>query len=199
MKADVVLCGVGGQGVLSAAAILAQAALHQGLEVRQGEVHGMSQRGGAVQAMLRMSDAPIPGELIPRGTADLLVSLEPVEALRYLDWLGPEGWVLTAAEPFRNIDPYPELAEVHARLRSLPRVAVLEAEKLARASGSVRAANVVLVGAAVEHLPLDPEGVRAVIDHAFREKGPRIVEANQRAFQAGRTRAAGSRTRGAGA
>lgn len=185
MKTDIVLCGVGGQGVLSAAAILAEAAVREGLEVREGEVHGMAQRGGAVQASLRISDLTIAGELIPRGTADLLLSLEPLETLRYLDWLGPEAWIVAASEPVRNIPDYPALEEVHARLRSLPRVVLVEAGGLARKAGSMHAANVVLLGAASPLLPLDPRVIREVITEGFMEKGVKVVDANLRAFQAG--------------
>lgn len=185
MKTDIVLCGVGGQGVLSAAAILAEAAVRQGLEVRQGEVHGMAQRGGAVQASLRLSDTPIAGELIPRGTADLLLSLEPLEALRYLDWLTLDGWVVTAAEPVKNIPDYPELEEVHGRLRLLPRVRLVEATTLARTAGSVKAANVVLLGACADLLPLDPAVIQDVLTEGFLEKGTKVVEANLAAFRAG--------------
>lgn len=190
MKTDIVLCGVGGQGVLSAAAILAEAAVREGLEVREGEVHGMAQRGGAVQASLRISDLSIAGELIPRGTADLLLSLEPLETLRYLDWLGPEGWVVAAAEPVRNIPDYPPLDDVHARLRALPRVRLVEAGAVARKAGSLHAANVVLLGAASPLLPLDPRVIREVITEGFMEKGVKVVDANLRAFQAGEELAA---------
>lgn len=186
MTTDIVLCGVGGQGVLSAAAILAEAAVRQGLEVRQAEVHGMAQRGGAVQASLRLSDRPIPGELIPRGTADLILSLEPLETLRYLDWLGPGGWVVAAAEPLENIPDYPKLEEVLDQLRELPRVRLVEAGAMARKAGTAHAANVVLLGAAIERLPLDPDVIRDVITRGFEPKGQKVVDANLRAFAAGR-------------
>lgn len=186
MSTDIVLCGVGGQGVLSAAAILAEAAVRQGLDVRQAEVHGMAQRGGAVQASLRISDEPIPGELIPRGSADLILSLEPLETLRYLDWMGPEGWVVAAAEPLENIPDYPDLDEVHAQLRELPRIRLVQAGAMARKAGTVHAANVVLLGTAMSLLPLDPDTVRDVITEGFQPKGQKVVEANLRAFAAGR-------------
>ena len=160
------------------------------LEVREGEVHGMAQRGGAVQASLRISDLSIAGELIPRGTADILLSLEPLETLRYLDCLDPEGWVIAAAEPVRNIPDYPPLEEVHARLLALPRVRLVEAGSLARKAGSQHAANVVLLGAASPLLPLRRSVIREVLTEGFMEKGVKVVDANLRALQAGEELAA---------
>lgn len=186
MKYDVVLCGVGGQGVLSAAAILAEAAVRAGLQVRQGEVHGMSQRGGAVQATLRLADAPIAGELIPRGTADLILSLEPLETLRYLEWLGPEGWVVSSSDPVRNIPDYPEMEPLLARIDALPRARLVPAEGLARKAGSGHASNVVLLGAAADLLPLEAEGLLEVVTDAFQRKGEKVVQANLTAFGSGR-------------
>lgn len=185
MKADVILCGVGGQGVLSAASILAEAGLRSGLEVRQGEIHGMAQRGGAVQASLRLADTPIASDLVPKGTARLLLSLEPLEALRYLDYLDGEGHVVAAAEPVKNIPDYPEAGAVLDRLREHPRALVIPALALARKAGSAHAANVVLLGAAAHLLPLDPEVVMAVVTDGFREKGEKVLEANREAFRAG--------------
>lgn len=184
------LCGVGGQGVLSAAAILGEAAVRQALHVRQGEVHGMAQRGGAVQASVRVSDRPIAGELIPRGSADLLISLEPLETLRYLDWLGPEAWIVAAAEPVKNIPDYPDPTEVLDRLGAFPRVRLVEAVTLARKAGSIHAANVVLLGAAQSLLPLDPAVIREVITEGFMPKGTKVVDANLRAFADGQRVAA---------
>ena len=95
MKYDIILAGVGGQGVLSVAAGIATGAMLQGLNVRQSEVHGMAQRGGAVMSHLRISDEEIPGDLVGRGNADMILSMEPLEAIRYLEYLNPEaGWLL---------------------------------------------------------------------------------------------------------
>ncbi len=185
MKTDVILAGVGGQGVLSAAAILAETGLRQGLHVRQGELHGMAQRGGAVQASLRLSDEGIPSDLVPRGAATLLLSMEPLEALRYVDWLAPDGVVLAAAEAFENIPDYPSLDDVHARIRTLPDARLVEAGRLAREAGNARSANVAMIGAAMPFLPLDPTLLQRVIREAFAGRGPRVVEANVAAFLAG--------------
>jgi indolepyruvate ferredoxin oxidoreductase beta subunit len=191
VKCDVILCGVGGQGTLSAAAVLAEAGLREGLTVRQGEVHGMAQRGGAVQASLRLADGDIPGQLVPLGTADVLLALEPVEALRYTDYLGPEGWIVSAAEPVKNIPDYPELDEIHRRITDRPRSILVPATALAREAGSVHAANTVLVGAALHLLPLAHDTVARVLADGFREKGEKVVQANLRSLEAGMALAAG--------
>ena len=186
MKHDVVLAGVGGQGVLSVAAILAEAARRQGLVVRQGEVHGMSQRGGAVQATLRLADGPIDGDLVARGAADLVLGTEPVEALRYLEYLAPGGRLVTAADPYENVPDYPPIEEVLAAVRAVPGSVVVEAAALAREAGSGRVASVVMVGAASVFLPLLPEVIEDCLRDGFAAKGARVVEANLRAFALGR-------------
>ena len=146
----------------------------------------MSQRGGAVQATLRLSDAPIEGDLVARGGADLLVGVEPVEALRYLDYLAPGGRLVTTADPYENVPDYPALDEVLAAIRAVPGAIVVEAGELARRAGSGRAANVVMVGAASAFLPIPAPVVEDCIRDGFAAKGPRVVEANLRAFALGR-------------
>jgi len=186
MKTDIVLAGVGGQGVLSVATIIAASALRDGFFVKQGEVHGMSQRGGAVQASLRISDHPIHSDTVPEGGADLLLGMEPLETLRYLGYLSPHGVVVTAAEPFENITNYPPLEQVHARIRSLPHALLVEVVQLARQAGSPRTANVVLIGAASPWLPVRPKTVEAFLSERFARKGQKIVDANLAAFRLGR-------------
>jgi indolepyruvate ferredoxin oxidoreductase beta subunit len=186
MKQDVVLAGVGGQGVLSVAAVLAEAARRQGLVVRQGEVHGMSQRGGAVQATLRLADRPIEGDLVARGAVDLILGAEPVEALRYLEYLAPGGRLVTAADPYEDVPDYPPIEEVLAAVRAVPGSIVVEAAALAREAGSGRVANVVMVGAASAFLPLPAEVIEACLRDGFAAKGERVVAANLRAFALGR-------------
>jgi indolepyruvate ferredoxin oxidoreductase beta subunit len=186
VKADVVLAGVGGQGVLSVAAILAEAARRDGLAVKQGEIHGMSQRGGAVQATLRISDHQIESDLIMRGGADLIVGLEPLESLRYVDYLAVGGTLLTASDPLENIPDYPPLDEVHARVRRVPGSVIVDARALAVEAGSPRAANVVMVGAAGIFLPLSPQILEGAVRDGFARKGRRVAEVNLRALAAGR-------------
>jgi indolepyruvate ferredoxin oxidoreductase beta subunit len=186
LKKDIILAGVGGQGVLSIAAIIAQAAVSAGYSVRQSEVHGMAQRGGAVLAHLRISDGGIRGDLVPRGGADLIISMEPLESLRYLEWLSPEGALVTAAEPFINIPNYPETSAVLNAVKSLPKAKVVEASALAKEAGLARAVNMVMVGAASPYLPIDAGVLESTIGQMFGTKNP---EANIKAFAAGRSAA----------
>jgi indolepyruvate ferredoxin oxidoreductase beta subunit len=185
MKADIVLAGVGGQGVLSVAGILAEAARREGLAVKQAEVHGMAQRGGAVQATLRISSDPIASEMVSRGAATMILGLEPVEALRYLDYLAPDGVLLSAADPVSNVPDYPPLESVHERIRSLGGH-LIDANRIAKEAGSIRAANVVMVGAASARLTLPVATLEAAIAAGFAPKGGKIVAINLAAFRAGR-------------
>jgi indolepyruvate ferredoxin oxidoreductase beta subunit len=190
MKYDIVLAGVGGQGVLSMAAIIGRAAILEGLAAKQSEVHGMAQRGGAVQAHLRLSDGPIASDLVPLGTADLVLALEPVESLRYLQYLGPDGSVITAASAFVNIPDYPEVEQVLARVRALPRGTVVEAERIATEAGDLLAVNTVMVGAASTLLPLRYESLEQAVRQTFAPKGERVLAVNLAALAAGRKAAA---------
>jgi indolepyruvate ferredoxin oxidoreductase, beta subunit len=189
MTYDIVLAGVGGQGVLSIAAIIAGAAMADGLSVRQSEVHGMSQRGGAVSAHLRVSDGRIACDLVGSGCADMILSMEPLESLRYLFYLKPEGIVVTAAESFVNITDYPDPGLVLKALSSLPRRRVVAAAELARRAGSARAVNMVIVGAASRFIPVDPRKMESGIAAMFGAKEASVVEANLRAFASGRSAA----------
>ena len=186
MKRDIILSGVGGQGILSIATVIGSAALEQNLYLKQAEVHGMSQRGGDVQSNLRLSTDPIYSDLIPKGAANLIVSLEPMEALRYIPYLAPDGWIITNTTPFVNIPDYPDLEKVSQQLRQFPRVVALDADAIAKDLGSPRSANMVLLGAmaAVLHI-LEPEKLREGIRRVFGRKGEAIVEANLKAFDAG--------------
>lgn len=186
MKKDIILAGVGGQGILSIATVIGSAALEQGLHLKQAEVHGMSQRGGDVQSNLRICTEPIHSDLIPRGGADVIVSLEPMEALRYLPWLSPEGWIVTNTTPFVNIPDYPEMEKVMAEFARLPRVIALDVDAVAKEVMSPRSANMVLLGAAASVLGiLDPDHLRDGIRRIFERKGEAVVEANLKAFDAG--------------
>jgi len=186
MKYDIIVCGVGGQGILSVAAIIADAAMKSGLEVRQSEVHGMAQRGGPVQAQLRISDAAIHGDLIGHGRADLILSMDPLESLRYIEYLHERGMVISAAEPFRNIDTYPDESLVLDAIRALPRHRLVETKRLAEAAGIPGGANMVLVGAATDELPLPLERIQDALRSRLASKGQDIVEKNLAALQAGR-------------
>ncbi|MDR1239751.1 MAG: indolepyruvate oxidoreductase subunit beta [Treponema sp.] len=190
MKKDIILAGVGGQGVLSIAAIIAQAAVAAEYSVRQSEVHGMAQRGGAVLAHLRLSDGEIASDLVPQGGADLIISMEPLESLRYAPWLSPEGALVTAAEPFVNIEDYPGIEEILGAIKQFPLFRLVEAAELAREAGLPRSVNMVMVGAASLFLPMAAEVLEDAIASMFAAKDAATVEANQRAFRLGREAAA---------
>ncbi len=186
MKFDIVLSGVGGQGVLSLSTIIASGAMEQGLYVKQSEVHGMAQRGGAVLANLRLSDAPIASDLIPSGSAAMILSMEPLESLRYLGYLRPDGALITSTTPVVNIPDYPDLKELLDKIRSIPGAILVDSDHLAKAAGSARAANMVMVGAASHLLPVRTETMERYIESVFKKKGEAIVQANLKAFRAGR-------------
>lgn len=186
MKQDIILCGVGGQGILSIATVIGWAALDQNLYLKQAEVHGMSQRGGDVQSNLRISSDPIHSDLIPLGGCDLIVSLEPMEALRYLPYLKPDGWIITSSTPFVNIPNYPAMDAVNGELDKVKNVIRLDVDAIAKEVQSPRSANMVLLGATASVLDiLEPDKLVEGITNVFGRKGQNIVETNISAFHAG--------------
>lgn len=186
MKFDVILAGVGGQGVLSVSSIIASSAMEEGLQVKQSEVHGMSQRGGAVYTNLRMSDETIYSDLIPAGQASLILSMEPLESLRYLNYLSENGYLITSSDPERNIDDYPDIEQLLKQITDLGHSKIIDARKLALQAGSGRATNMVLAGAASHYLPLKAETMENYIRKIFQRKGEKIVDINLKAFLLGR-------------
>jgi indolepyruvate ferredoxin oxidoreductase, beta subunit len=186
MKRDIILAGVGGQGIISIAAIIGTAALEQDLFLKQSEVHGMSQRGGDVQSNLRISDKEIASDLIPYGKADLIISVEPMEALRYLPFLSPDGWLITSTKPFINIPEYPEMEKVMDEIRKLPHHIALDADELAKETGTMKAANIVILGAASPFLDMQYEKLEDAIRSVFRNKGEEVVNNNLQALKAGK-------------
>lgn len=186
MKTDIILSGVGGQGILSIATIIGEAATRMGLTLKQAEVHGMSQRGGDVQSNLRLSDTSIASDLIPLGTADMILSLEPMEALRYLPYLGKDGWIITSSTPFKNIPNYPDEKKLMAELNAQPHVVALDVEGLAKEHQMPKSANVILLGAAASFLQiLDVQTLCESVGRIFASKGEAVVETNYRAFDIG--------------
>ncbi|MBQ2398914.1 MAG: indolepyruvate oxidoreductase subunit beta [Muribaculaceae bacterium] len=185
MKIDIVLAGVGGQGILSIATILGAAALKENLYIKQAEVHGMSQRGGDVQSNLRISSEPIASDLIPQGGADLIVSLEPMESLRYIPYLSKSGWIVTNTAPFINIPNYPEMETVNAALDACPNVVAFNMDDMAKEVASPRTSNMVLLGAAAPFLNIEIEKIEDGINTIFGAKGEAIIEMNIKAFRAG--------------
>ena len=186
MKTDIKLAGVGGQGILSIATVLGEAATAAGVNLKQAEVHGMSQRGGDVQSDLRLSTESIFSDQIPLGGADLIISMEPMEALRYLPYLGPEGAVVTSSKPFVNIPNYPDEPALLAELDALPKVTRMDIDAVAKGLHAPRSANMVLLGMATRYIGiLSPEQLRQAIRTVFARKGEQVVEDNLKAFDAG--------------
>lgn len=189
MKTDIILAGVGGQGILSIATIIGAAALADNLYLKQAEVHGMSQRGGDVQSNLRISSEPIASDLIPLSGADIIISLEPMEALRYLPYLAKEGWIVTNTIPFVNIPDYPEMTEVDSELMNHSNVVAFDMDAVAKEVATPRASNMVLLGASAPFLGIQEEKIEAGIREIFGKKGEAIVDSNLKAFRAGLERA----------
>ncbi len=185
MKKDIILAGVGGQGILSIAAIIGTAALKAGLFLKQAEVHGMSQRGGDVQSNLRISDKEIASDLIPVGKADMIISVEPMESLRYLPMLSPTGWLITNTKPFINIKNYPEMDNLMAEIESLDNHIALDADEIAKELGAPKSANVVILGAACPFLGIPYEDIQQAIRNIFGRKGEEVVDINLSALKAG--------------
>ena len=186
MKSNIILAGVGGQGILTIAAVLDTAALDCNLNIKQSEVHGMSQRGGAVQSHVRISDKEIFSDLIPQGKADMIISVEPMELLRYLPFLKKDGLLVTDSNPFVNITDYPELEELYNEIKSHPNTILIDAKKIAKDLGNSRATNMVLLGAAASQLPLSDESLQQAIKSLFDRKGERVVQKNIEAYNKGK-------------
>lgn len=185
MKSDIILCGVGGQGILSIAACIGLAALEKKLYVKQAEVHGMSQRGGSVQSHLRISNRPIASDLIPGAGADMIFSVEPMEALRYLPYLGENGWLLTSAGTFENIPEYPALNDIKAEIRKIKNHIIVDANGIAKNTGSAKVSNIVMLGAGAAFTGIERKYFLTAIEKIFKRKGTEIVNMNLSAFHAG--------------
>jgi indolepyruvate ferredoxin oxidoreductase beta subunit len=186
MEKNIILAGVGGQGILSIAFVIDNAALDAGFQFKQAEVHGMAQRGGAVQSNLRYSDSEIYSDIIPTGRADLILSVEPLEVMRYWHYLHPEGWVVTSVTPYVNIPDYPDTGELYAELAAFERIIMVDTAHIARAAGNLRAQNMVAVGAASQLLDFTEEQLLKYVELLFERKGEKIVAVNRRAFSFGR-------------
>lgn len=185
MKKDIILAGVGGQGILSIAATIGFAAIDMGLHIKQAEVHGMSQRGGDVQSHLRISDKEIMSDLIPYGKADLIISVEPMESLRYLPLLKPDGWLITSTNPFVNISNYPDVDVVIENIRKVKNHIALSADEIAKDIKAPKSSNIVMLGAAQPYLEISIEAFERAINKLFKSKGQDVVDANLNAFRKG--------------
>lgn len=186
MKNDIILSGVGGQGILSIAATIGLAAVENNLFLKQAEVHGMSQRGGDVQSHLRLSDKQVHSDLIPYGTADIIISVEPMESLRYLPWLSKNGWLVTNSAPFINIPDYPDIEKIYAEIRKVKNNIIIDAEEIAKQAGSARAGNIVILGAASLYIDMPFSSLENAVRKLFERKGEEVVEINLRALSMGR-------------
>lgn len=185
MKTDIILSGVGGQGILSIATVIGDAALNEGLHLKQAEVHGMSQRGGDVQSNLRISSEPIHSDLIPLGSANVIISLEPMEALRYMPYLAPDGWVITSSKPFVNIPNYPEQEVLDAALAKVKNLVLFDVAQIAADNGMPRSENMVLLGGAVDAIGLSMDKILDSVRRIFASKGETVVEQNIKAVMLG--------------
>ena len=186
MKTDIILCGVGGQGILSIATIIGEAAIKDGLYIKQAEVHGMSQRGGDVQSNLRISSEPINSDLIAEGQAGVIISMEPMEALRYLPYLNKKtGWIITSSVPFVNIPNYPDMDKIKEEYSKLNNVVFIDIEQLAKDNNVPRSANMILLGAAQKSLGIGYEEIKAALGRVFARKGEEVVNANIKALNIG--------------
>jgi indolepyruvate ferredoxin oxidoreductase beta subunit len=186
MKSDIIISGVGGQGILSIASAIGLSALENNLFLKQAEVHGMSQRGGDVQSHLRISDKNIESDLIALGKADLIISVEPMESLRYLPWLSETGWLVTNSNPFINIPDYPLIEDILTEIRKIKNHIIIDADTFAKETGSVRSSNIVILGAASRFIDLSYCSLENAIRTLFKNKGEVIVDMNLRALKAGR-------------
>ena len=185
MKKDIILAGVGGQGIISIAAIIGYAALESGLFFKQSEVHGMSQRGGEVQSHFRLSSNEIQSDLIPLGKADIIISVEPMESLRYIPWLSADGWLITNTKPFLNFANYPDINSVISEINKFPNHIALDADQIAKDLGAPKSANMVVLGAAVSHLDIDYPIFEKAIRTLFKNKGEEIINLNITSLKAG--------------
>jgi indolepyruvate ferredoxin oxidoreductase, beta subunit len=186
MKIDIILAGVGGQGILSIAAIIGAAAIEKGLYLKQAETHGMSQRGGAVVSNLRIADYPLASDLIPLAGADIILSVEPMESLRYLPYLSKKGWLVSNSTTFENIPDYPDFELIEKEIKKLPHAVLVDADKIAKELGNPRGSNMVMLGAASPFLQFSGVEMEKAIEELFLRKGADVVELNIKAFRAGK-------------
>ncbi len=185
-KRDIIISGVGGQGIVSIASAIGYATLEARLFFKQSEVHGMSQRGGEVQSHFRISNEPIYSDLIPMGSADIIISIEPMEALRYVNFLSMDGIIISNKNPYKNITNYPELDKIWDSIMAIPNSIIIDADEEARKIGSSKAANMILLGAAAGKIGIEFSMLENAIKTLFGRKGDRVVEINIAALNRGR-------------
>lgn len=186
-KFDLLITGVGGQGAILASDIIGKAAVTAGLSIRAAETHGMAQRGGSVVNHIRIGQTY--GSMIPKKGADLMLALEPMEAVRYLDFLKDGGIIIVNTQPVVPVTvtsgqaKYPEVSDILDALSEKYIVKAFNADELAFEAGSRLAMNVVMVGAVSGYLPIPKETLIESVKALVPQK---TIEVNLRAFEAGR-------------
>lgn len=182
MKYDVIISGVGGQGILAIATVLGRACLLHGLNIKQAEVHGMAQRGGAVQSHFRMSTSDIHSDVIAKNSADMILSMEPMESLRYLPWISKDGWLVTNSEAVINIPDYPNMDEVNSEIAKIENNLVFDGTSIAKEFGSSKGLNMAMLGAASAFIDIPEELFIKAIKDQFASKREDIIEGNVNTF-----------------
>lgn len=183
---NIVIAGVGGQGVLLASKVLAESALACGMDVKQNEVHGMAQRGGSVISFVRIGDQVFSPVVMP-GSADILISFEPLEALRYVHYLKPGGKLvynkvtINPSTVASGMAVYPSDVEAQIAV-ACPDALGIDALSIAKSAGNAKAVNMVMVGSVMKNLPVDAGVVEEIVKSLSKDKG---VEVNLKALKGG--------------
>jgi indolepyruvate ferredoxin oxidoreductase beta subunit len=187
-KTDILITGVGGQGILLASTVIGRTAIKAGLSVRSTETHGMAQRGGSVVSHLRIGNVYSP--MIPKGSADFLIAFEPLEAVRNADYLKDGCWAVVNTETInptgekKKIGNYPPVEDILMALMEFANIIPIDATNLAREAGSPLTLNMVLLGAvaALEGFPLETGDLKGMVKVLV---PPKTVETNIKAFESG--------------
>lgn len=184
MKIDIIFAGVGGQGIISAAAMVVQTATKLGLNAKQNEVHGMAQRGGSVVCFVRISDEEISSNTIPKGQADFIFATEPMEAIRYIDYISPNGTVITNDTPFINIPEYPDTDKLLGFLKNESNAIIIDGKRLNEEISNPKVANTAVLGVLIPRLGINKmeETFIELIELRFKSKGDKIIELNKKAY-----------------
>jgi indolepyruvate ferredoxin oxidoreductase beta subunit len=182
----IIVAGVGGQGALTLAQLILGAAWKSKYHVLQSEVHGMSQRGGAVNAHILFDIVPVTSPVVMEGDAEFLISMEPLEALRYLPFMSKTGIMIVSAHPFKNMDNYPDVELILNELKSIDGVTLIDTEKYSKELDYKNAGNMILLGSLSNHLPFEDSIWEKIISERFNDKGTKVIEQNIRAFNFGK-------------
>lgn len=182
----VIVAGVGGQGAITVSQLILGAAWKSGYYTLQSEVHGMSQRGGSVNAQILFDKKEVTSPVIMEGRGDLLIGLEPLETLRYLNLLDEGAFVISSVSPIKNMMTYPEIGKIIAELKKIPGVLLIDTEKLSVELDNKNAGNMILLGVASKHLPFEDNTWYEVINERFEGKSEVLIKKNIEAFEYGK-------------